>query len=1226
MNCETMMGKPKKTRSRSAVGAALFPIAIAGALFATNASAATLNFPAVPLFVANAASPNIMLMLDNSGSMANVVPETPYNAAVNYIDDPATTATVETCSGAFLVTSLTAQIDIRLVSNGPGFIVGGGGPYQLGRSGSSSTFRCFDPAQTYENVRLNATNISSYLPTSYTGNYLNWYFNPNPIVGSYTATWNAAQPVKPLTGTICPITTGSPCVSSRIQIARLAAVDLVSNLDSRLRVGFSTYNNGAGGTLLDPVAPLSTAGKRTTLVAQINALTPGGATPLAETLSDIGAYFAQGNTTGNLRLHPSTTNTSDSTANVFNNHTFALGPAVTSSQASTPPITLSCQRSFAVLLTDGRPQGDRNISGDMRDYLGDCAAGNCDATINGSANTGVVITPSNRGTLQNGVQVGRTYETGGSDYLDDVAKTLFDIDLRPDFAVESTTSTQFLNNVATYFVGFADPAVQGDPLLNAAAVAGGSGTLRVASDSAALADVFGDIISNILKTSGAFSSVATNSTRLDTGSAIYQAVFNSGDWHGELRARPLSGGTGVPPCASDSVARGGLCLLDSWNASAQLSAQNPDSGRTILTFNPNTSASSAGLAFRWAGLPIAYQNALNASPDSATLAADGYGSQRLDWLRGATIHEAGSALPQLRARSSILGDIIDSDPFYVAAPAFSYSFTGYSKFRFDNRTRKPMVYIGANDGMLHGFDAATGNELIGYVPSKAYAKNPSAAISTTNQPLLAQVTQRNFTHRFVVDGSPTVGDACLGTAVPNNTCWRSVLVGGMRSGGQGLFALNVTDPTAFAESNTNTVLWEFTDADDADLGYTFSQPAIVRMANGRWAAVIGNGYNNTEVDGNVSGVGRNSTVLSAGKAALFIIYLDGPTGANRTWTRGTDYIKLVTSSGSSLIPNGLSSPALVDLNNDGLVDYAYAGDENGNLWRFDLSSTSSTSWAVGNGTNPVFTAFAPDGITPQPITTLPEIGFNRLTTATNDIVVYFGTGRYIDTGDGAATGQITQSFYGIFDTPSATTTANTDRSGSGASAWNMLRQTIDSEVDGSNAACGTTATSICFRKTSANKFGVSGNPAATAARGWFIDFLNPPWSSGNTNNRGERQISAPIVRNGSIIFTTLIPDSNACGFGGTGFLMEMDARDGSRLAAPPFDTNNNGTIDDSDKVGSTVLSGLRSTVGILAQPGIVNINDSIDNAYASGSSGSIAVVRQRFAGRAGRITWREVVK
>jgi len=1177
------------------------------------ANAAVLSFPNVPLFVANSAAPNIMLMLDNSGSMQNIVPEAPYSDSITYPVDPSNSPAATSCSGTFRILT-SSSIDIQIVSNTPRIQINSGTNYRLGASGSAATYRCFDPAATYSNVRLNAdggTSPSGYLGTSYSGNFLNWYFNPNPISGSYTQTWNGGQQRKPLTGSSCPSGSGTVCVNSRIQIARTSAASLINTLDARLRVGFSTYNNGAGGTLLQPVntlgAPASTA--RNNLVSSINGLTASGNTPLAETLADIGRYFATGYT-GNLTLHPSGSSSTASVSSVFNNH------SLSGSGSATAPVIYSCQRNFAVLLTDGRPQGDRDISSSLRDYIGDCAAGRCDATADSNSIPSGNIT-NNTG-IRNGVQINRSYEGQGSDYLDDVAAGLSEIDLRPDFAVESTNNRQFVNNLVSYFVGFADPAVQNDPLLQSAALHGGGGPIQIANNSTGLADVFGNIISNILVTSGSFAAVATNSTRLSTNSSVYQALFNSGDWSGQLQSIPISQGLGLAPCST--VPRGSLCSTPQWSAAARLNAQSPTS-RTILTFNPTLSSTDAGLAFRWSSLPSAYQAALNANPDdTSAFASDGHGQLRLDWLRGDRSLEAGSASPALRARGGVLGDVVSSTPYYVGAPQFAYALSGYSSFRTTYQNRTPVVYVGANDGMLHGFNATTGDEVLAYVPSKAYARNPSAAISTTNQPLLAQVTQRTYSHRFIVDGSPTVGDACLGSVI-GPSCWKSILVGTMRTGGQGVFALDVTNPTAFAESNTSTVLWEFTDADDADLGFTFSQPSIVRMANGRWAAIIGNGYNNTDADGNASGTGRNSSSSSQGRSALYILFLEGPQGSNRSWRLGTDYVKLVTSqnggtSGSVVYPNGLGTPAPVDVDGDGVIDYVYAGDEQGNMWRFDVRDSNQSNWGVGNSGNPIFTAFAPDN-TRQPITARPDVGFNRVTSTPSDLTVYFGTGRYIDTNDNSSVSQQTQSYYGIFDTL-GTITTDTNRT----TNWNLLRQTIASEVDSTGTAC-SSSTTACFRTTSANNFGDSGQPTLAAAKGWYMDLTNP----GATNNRGERQVTNSILRNGRIIFTTLLPSTDPCGYGGSGYLMELSATNGSRLTSPPpFDTNNDGAVNDSDKIGGTTVSGVSSSVGILAQPDIVNNSDQLDEAYVGGSNGSIAVVPQSTGARLGRITWREIIQ
>ena len=193
-----------------------------------------------------------------------------------------------------------------------------------------------------------------------------------------------------------------------------------------------------------------------------------------------------------------------------------------------------------------------------------------------------------------------------------------------------------------------------------------------------------------------------------------------------------------------------------------------------------------------------------------------------------------------------------------------------------------------------------------------------------------------------------------------------------------------------SETNASSlVLWEFDDRDDADLGYTYGKPQIAKMANGRWAAVFGNGYNNTEADGSASTTGR---------AVLFIV--DVETGALIR--------KIDTLAGSTTTPNGLATPVLIDSDGDQVVNYIYAGDLSGRLWKFDVTSSNAGSWAVdytsGSTPAPLFTTENNQPITTQPQVTLHpdgEAGF----------MIYFGTGKYIETGDNDPTGQNTQSFY-----------------------------------------------------------------------------------------------------------------------------------------------------------------------------------------------------------------------
>ena len=361
---------------------------------------------------------------------------------------------------------------------------------------------------------------------------------------------------------------------------------------------------------------------------------------------------------------------------------------------------------------------------------------------------------------------------------------------------------------------------------------------------------------------------------------------------------------------------------------------------------------------------------------------DGFGSQRVQWLRGNAANESstcGTCTPSFRSRpTSKLGDIIHSAPSYVSAPGAGYpdsmESNTYSSFAAAYASRPAMIYVGANDGMLHAFSATTGREALAYVPTPVY-KNLSALTASS----LSSVAGEPVAHHYQVDASPTVSDVYYGGA------WHTLLAGGMGAGGQGVFALDVTDPTAFTQANASSIVrWEFTDANDVDMGYVFSQPLMVKTNNGRWSVLVGNGYNNSEDDGSLS---------SSGHAILYV--LDAQTGAVRA--------KIDTGSGSAATPNGLSGPIGVDTNGDGVVDVVYAGDLFGNLWKFDLSGSSPGAWNVAFSGAPLFT-------TPgQPITVRPDV--TRFTTG--GYLVTFGTGRYIDVSDN--TSVEAESFYGIRD-------------------------------------------------------------------------------------------------------------------------------------------------------------------------------------------------------------------
>jgi type IV pilus assembly protein PilY1 len=496
-----------------------------------------------------------------------------------------------------------------------------------------------------------------------------------------------------------------------------------------------------------------------------------------------------------------------------------------------------------------------------------------------------------------------------------------------------------------------------------------------------------------------------------------------------------------------------------------------------------------------------------------------------------------------------------------------------------------MVYVGANDGMLHAFDANTDTSAASMLAAgtEKFAFIPSAVF-----PNLYLLPSQSYTHQYYVDGTPSVVDAYFSSA------WHTVLAAGLNKGGREIYALDVTDPTTFAASK---VMWEFTSAQDADLGYTFSRPAVVRTHAGSWVAIFGNGYNGT----------------GTGHAVLFIV--DIRTGAL--------VAKLDTQNGSKGTPNGLATPAAIDLDGDGVVDYVYAGDLVGNMWKFDITGTVASAWKVSftdSSGNPAALFTATDsnsGGNPQPITERPQVGFGP---GGAGLVVLFGTGKFIEAADRTVdtTRPRVQSFYGIFD---RNTGANTDI----VSRSSLQVQTITAQqsvVIPTLQSDGTTVNvTDNIRVTSKNVVDT------TTARGWYMDLEY------NGVYEGEKQVSDPILRNGKVIFTTTIADPNPCAYGGRSWLMEMDSLTGGELQYTPFDLNGDKNFNDSDFVTVTLadgttekvpVSGLQSTDGLLTKPGIVASSNS-EYAITPDTSGVLEEHRQNPGpGALGRQSWRQL--
>jgi type IV pilus assembly protein PilY1 len=596
-----------------------------------------------------------------------------------------------------------------------------------------------------------------------------------------------------------------------------------------------------------------------------------------------------------------------------------------------------------------------------------------------------------------------------------------------------------------------------------------------------------------------------------------------------------------------------------WKASAKLPAWG---SRKILTFNDGlnadgteTAANDArdGVIFSWDNLSPRQKAFLNRNPADGDV-ADTKGSARLDYIRGDGSNE-GTNGEKWRSRTSRLGDFVNSAPVLVKAPS-NLKDTDYATYRSAVANRIPMLYVGANDGMLHAFNAEantdgtaktnSGKEVFAYVPSAVYPK-------------LNKLPWNDYGHLYYVDATPVVADAKIdsGCTAASDTykCWRTVLVGGLGAGGQGVYALNVTDSDSLGSASAgDIVMWEFTDRDDADLGYTFSRPFVRKMNNGKWAVIFGNGYNSKADDNDVGSVERKGS----GRAFLYVLYLDGPTGDNRTWVKDTDYFKIELKSPdeSTTAPeqNGLSSVNGVDSNNDGKIDYLYAGDRRGNLWKVDVSSATPSSWAAAYGTaaapKPLFVAETGDATSVlQQVTTTPLIGRHPK----GGYLILFGTGSYVEQSD-VVSPFSTNSFYGVWDKNDGT------MSGVVPIARGKLQKQKTLAING-----GYTLQSNCkpqYESTAQSPVddsdtcpsslqpGVNGGGKVEQQLGWALD-LNYQMSGTPT---GERYISnsLPTLESDVLTFKTLTTSGDPCDGNGKDHLYNVDYRTGGAYASPVF--------------------------------------------------------------------------
>ncbi|SDB61367.1 type IV pilus assembly protein PilY1 [Pseudomonas sp. NFACC23-1] len=822
-----------------------------------------------PLLSAAAVTPNVMLLIDDSGSMNNIIwaagfDPTVSRPAVSYCNSSSN------CNGGVLLDPDDGNV--LLVS--------------LLRGGCTSGWYGF--------YRGNLGRVCLRLP--------------DPVGGGNTryTTKYLAYLLTLANGSNRDFTTGTIPNDYRINVARDVSNDLVTS-NRALRIGLATFNppnssnSGPGGYIARAVSDLSPVSgsvtqtqansNYTALISAINALGAVANTPLAESYYEVTRYFR------------------------------GMAPYYNSTPTTyTSPIQYRCQKNFGVVITDGLPTYDRTFP--TNDPLGGSRLPNWDGI---STNDG--DNPTGDG-------------EGDTLYLDDIAKFAFDIDMRStgtDATGQSWNATDFTRQyLNTYTVGF---TATNQMLSDAARY--GAGKYYQATDSEGLNSALASALSDITSKAGSGGAGTTNAATLSSTSSYYQTTYDPKDWRGTIRAFGFT--------SAGTVNRAAV----QWTTDTAIVP-----GATAPIYQSWNTATNVPVTLAYTNFSPAQQTSLSQNlPTGIT------GNDLVEWSKG--VNKTG-----LKVRNVLLGDIINS-PLVLASPneqtaADLLNDTSYSTYLTTKATNMSAnLVVNANDGFFSVINSANGTRRYAYMPSSVL-------------PQLENIADINYvngvSHKFLVDGQIGVFDTQSGSA------WKTVALGGTGAGGKTFFAVQLFDAAA---GNAYRALWEISAPAVAntanafnDLGYAYARPEVARLADGRWAAFISNGY------------GSNS-----GVAALYVVDIRD----------GSLIRKIVIN--SSETGNGLSSVKL-RVNSQNVVQAAYGGDLRGRLWKFDLSGTSPTAWGVAFAGQPLFTT---SGGATQPITVQPLLADNPQ----GGTQVFFGTGKFNETAD--KLNKDLQGFYSIWD-------------------------------------------------------------------------------------------------------------------------------------------------------------------------------------------------------------------
>lgn len=728
-----------------------------------------------------------------------------------------------------------------------------------------------------------------------------------------------------------------------------------------------------------------------------------------------------------------------------------------------------------------------------------------------------------------------------------------------------------------------------------------------------------------------------------TGTQLYLAAYSSNNWWGSLIAQSVDTSNGtisINPVANwdaKCVLTGGACdsmaYTDANGNTITPSVTVEDPASRVLLTSTDT-GSGNGVSLQYSNLSSGEQTALN-KDTSGTV--DNQGPQRVQWLQGVRSVEqlASPTAGNLRARTYVLGDIIDASPTYVSAPSvggypdtFKDSLhptqnasapenkTGaqpYSTFATTYASREGMVYEGSNDGFVHGFRAGLfkdgvykdatndGKELIGYMP---YDVLLNKAVNLSD-PL--------YKHDYLVDATPASGAVFYADTSHPNGAWHTWLVGGVGSSGQEIYALDITDPSQFTTGNAaSLVRGDWDSSTLTHLGNTVGTPLITRMHNGDWAIIFASGLVNNPTSSSPT-EGVYIGLISPTDGSVTFKFLD--TGSAPLGVNGA--------------AGGIAYVTAADLDGDHIADYLYAGDTQGNVWRFDVTSSTASNWGVstfGNGTTPTPLFVAKDSSNHrQPITTSMKIGAILTGTVTR-AMVYFGTGQLTPqtTTSGTQYASGTNTFYGIWDWDMSTWDAASNvkyASLTGTQSITrsvLLAQSVVTQTAASGGNPGTrtlsTQYTVCWADDSS---------CSTGQYGWRFDLPDQGPTTGDNAGENEQVIYNPTLIGGAVVVNTATPpvvNASDCNPGQqSGWTMAFNPATGGGLPQDFFPNGSGSFGGGSATVGGISLNGVGTPTSLQYGGNTYLITNTVQAAL------KLSNINPQSGNTPARVSWRELV-